>query len=51
MKLKISRSESLSCPKVILRADTALLGMKHRLWEAKLMYVIQLKRVEERNKA
>ena len=49
--VRVQMKTSQSCPKVILRADPSFLGMKHRLWEAKLLYVIQLKRLEEKSLA
>ena len=48
--VRVKLKTSLSCPKVILRADTVFVGMKHRLWEGKMMYV-QLKRLEEKSLA
>ena len=32
---------SQSCPKVILRSDASFLGMKHRVWQEKLMYTVK----------
>ena len=49
--VRVQMKTSQSCPKVILRSDTSFLGMKHRVWEEKLMYTIQLKRLEEKGLA
>ena len=39
------------CPKVMLKAENSMLGMKHRLWKEKLMYMMQLKRLDEKSLA
>ena len=35
-----------SCPKIALRCETGMIGMKWRIWEAKLML---LKRIQMQN--
>ena len=36
-----------SGPKVMLRAETAMLGMKHCIWREKIMFIRQIKNLEE----
>ena len=45
--VRVQMKTPQSCAKVLLRAETSFLGMKHRLWKEKLLYVIQLKRLSE----
>ena len=35
-----------SCPKVALRAETRMIGMKHRIWEQKLLLTKQIKNLD-----
>ena len=49
--VRVQMKTPRTCPKVMLRAENSMLGMKHRLWKEKLMYLMQLKRLEERSLA
>ena len=49
--VRVQMKTPQTCPKVILRADPSFLGMKHRVWKEKLLYVIHLKRLGEQSLA
>ena len=36
--------ETESCPRIALRAETRMVGMKHRIWEMKLLLLKRIKK-------
>ena len=38
-----------SCPRIALRAETRMIGMKQRIWEYKLLLLNRIKKTEYRN--
>ena len=51
LHIRVQNKTSQKCPKVLLRAETSMLGMKHRVWKEKIMFIIQLRKLREESLA
>ena len=47
LHIKVQIKTSQSCPRILFRAETSMLGIKHRIWKGKIMFVLQLGRLKE----
>ena len=45
--IRVQMRTASSCPKVMLRAETSMMGMKQRIWQEKVLFVQRLRRLNE----